>query len=561
MSGYGDVRLEEYTLAEKETEDKLNALTKGWNEDEMIDLLVECEMVLSYNKNRINQLDVKGLKRLWHIVSGIYSKNQQSISTDMQRAQEISLQIQKILMRRIAFVGKALFSLNKKVDSQTLLMEQTLSVLIQKLELVLYNVKDADIRGRLSIWSESVRNRKEKGGKRYTEVSDGMKILLVVSDLFQIVHERNALIDRPWLESVLDKLEIKEKINDIGFYEELICDNKCLDLYIKDYYDYQAGDVSCYGQMINKIYGFCSNPLFCEVSEAMDISLEELCKKVIRNGVQGECVCPVDICLNLLEDLVRLNSELQIKMKERAELVEEPPRNEKSCLESSQEEEYSILRMTPEELRLIRDGKVESVELQCKKEKNHEYVLENEEEKVRKSLEENSPYLVAAPSAYVHRHAMSEIRTRIAMNSKYISLSDYYMYLWFRNTKEEERANKKLVFISYYKDEVFPAAYFVDESGEGYKKEFLKKMSHKDSIAGMIRDIKRCKCFENIPKEEILVFQTFESDVQNLYKLKKEQGVKTVESTWKDILQGNNRELRDVIRDMIDRTNKAIIRN
>ena len=75
----------------------------------------------------------------------------------------------------------------------------------------------------------------------------------------------------------------------------------------------------------------------------------------------------------------------------------------------------------------------------------------------------------------------------------------------------------------------------------------------------MIKEIKSCKCFENIPKEEILMFQTFESDVQKLWKLKEEQGVKMVESAWEDILHVNNRELRDIIRDMIDKTNEAII--
>ncbi|MDE7354432.1 MAG: hypothetical protein K2O06_15480 [Acetatifactor sp.] len=554
MSGYGDVRLEGYILAEKEMEDKLNALTKGWNTDEMIALLVECEMVLSYNKDRIKQLDVKGLKRLWLIVSGIYSKNQQSVSTDTQRVQELSLQIQKILMRRIEFVSTALFSLNKKVDSQTLLMEQTLSMLIQKLEQALYRVDDAFIMSKLNMWYVSVENRKEESGKRYTEVSDGMKILLVVSDLFQIVHERNTLIEKPWLEGMLRKLGIGQIIDETGFYEDLICDKECLPLYIKDYYDYQAGGVSCYGQMINKIYGFCSNPLFYEVSEAIDISLEELCKKVIRNEVRGKCVHPVDLCLNLLGDLVSLNSEMQIKMKERVELVEEPPQNEKSCPEPSQEEEYSILRMTPEVLHQFKQGAEVSDRLDCEK----TYIFKDEQ-MLGAYLKKCTPYLVTAPSAYVHRHAMPEIRTRIAMNSKYISLSDYYMYLWFRNTTEKERSNKKLVFISYYKDELFATAYFVYESGEGYKKELLKKMPHGRRIADMIKEIKSCKCFENIPKEEILMFQTFESDVQNLWKLKKEQGVKMVESAWEDILHVNNCELRDIIRDMIDKTNEAII--
>ena len=125
------------------------------------------------------------------------------------------MQIQKILMKRIELVSTALFTLNKKLDSQTLLMEQMLVGLIQKLEQALYKVDDAVILGKLNMWYASVENRREKSEKRYIEVPDGVKILLVVSDLFQIVHERSSLIERPWLESALKKLGIGEKIGGI----------------------------------------------------------------------------------------------------------------------------------------------------------------------------------------------------------------------------------------------------------------------------------------------------------------------------------------------------------
>lgn len=144
-----------------------------------------------------------------------------------------------------------------------------------------------------------------------------------------------------------------------------------------------------------------------------------------------------------------------------------------------------------------------------------------------------------ASLGYFEKYAMPEIKTNIAIRSKYIPLSDYYMYLWFHNNIEEkDRANKKLVFIEYYKDQLPVTAYFVDASRKEYKKKFLMYMPHTGSISNMISTIMGCKCFAGVTREKVLMFQTFKSDEENLYKLKKEQGVKMVESTWEDILRG-----------------------
>lgn len=57
-------------------ENTINGFIQEWSTDELIELLGECEFVLSYNAGRIDQLKAKGLKRLYNIIAGISRKNE-----------------------------------------------------------------------------------------------------------------------------------------------------------------------------------------------------------------------------------------------------------------------------------------------------------------------------------------------------------------------------------------------------------------------------------------------------------------------------------------------------
>lgn len=99
-----------FSIEEDESErffiHEIDVLTAGWSEEEMIELLGECEFILSQNEGRLAQLDVRGLKRLWHVITGIKRKNEQEVRRNVQEIQKISFQIQKIVLKRINYLSK-----------------------------------------------------------------------------------------------------------------------------------------------------------------------------------------------------------------------------------------------------------------------------------------------------------------------------------------------------------------------------------------------------------------------------------------------------------------------
>lgn len=544
-------------MAGYDMEEKIRTLMNNWHKEELTQLLVECEMVLSYNEGRIKQLDVSGLKCVWSIITGVYGKNAQSVLKNMQEIQHISFQIQKILLERIDLVNEALSSLNDKVNGQTLQTQYMISRLLRKLEKILDDVDIATIKADLAQWGNCVRYCETADGKYYLDTSDGVKILSVASDLFRIVHSRPSLVDKPFLTSILKgHLGLLDLVSSLGFYSDIIRDRKCLALYVKDYYNYCAGNISSYGEMIYKINEFYSNPLFDEVSKAVNMPLEELCLKVVNSKMQGKGdeVSPVELCTKLLEDLVQLNSDFQMKMEKQAQLDEDmgevsPAIEEEFQEKSSFKTEYSVSKITPEGLWLYKDGK----EI-CSPTKHTSDYAFIDEGMIKAYLEGVGSYMVTAPIGYFD-NCNPEIKRILTENTKYIPLADYYMYLWFHSMGENERQNKKVVFVEYYAHEMYVTGYSVDASGNDYQKGFSGLVIHytkvKDNIKAPI--IKAMKDSLNLKWEDIICFRTFTAEKYIDSKLDA-MGVKTVNNTWEDILKtDNNDNLGNIIQDMVSK--------
>jgi len=537
---------------ELEMEKKIAMLTENWGTDEMIDLLLECEMVLSYNEGRIKQLSVKGLKRLWHIISGIYSKNVQSVRENVQEIQKISFKIQKILLRRVNLIRDALISLNRKVNLNTCKMQDIIYNLLLKLDGIQQNVDDAAINIALMKWYYSLKNKEIENGKGYLDVPDGMRILLVVSDLYQIVHKRVDLIDKSELKTALQDLGLDGTIRNTDFYGDIIKEQECLSLYVKNYYDYETESISLHGQIIYKISEFYSNPLLEEMSGFIDKPLEKLCQQIISKKIQNmtDRISPVDLCMKLLNDLVRLNSIFQKEMEEQASLDENLILEEKYEEKECDKTKYSILRMTPEELHLFKGKENILNQLNCKDEYKYTF---RDQEMLRAYIEISNPYMVTAPVGYFNS-CLPEIKEILTKKTVYVSLADYYMYLWFCCTDEEKKMDQKLAFLEYYDEMVYVSVYVVNTKGNSYKKGVSKTISGKRSIPNIMKDILSHEDFSGVNKNDILIFQTFRTDEQNLYKLERDHNVKIVDSKWEDIWNRNNEDLGNIIHDLIEKT-------
>lgn len=541
MEQYGKNGLSGTDFIESEVEEIINGFAQKWGTDDLVELLGECEFALSYNAGRIDQLKAKGLKRLYNAITGINRKNRQIVRDNVQSIQEISLKIQKILLRRIDIVSSAYGSLNDKVNTEIFWTQDVVKELIRKL-------KNVSIKADLTEWQVNVRNKRMKDGRKYMEASDGVKILLAVSDIFKIVCGQTDLIEESFLETTLnDSLKIPSQIRISDFYRDIISDKDCLQLYVKEEYNYPAGYISDYGRRIYKINSFYSDIHMIEVAQNMGRTLEELCREAYVK--KEDCtISPSDLCWKLLEDLADLDRRYQKEKVIPMELPKESKVPEAPIPESPKNSVlYSVLRITPEGRWLFRNKN-----LSCNKtdfKANYSFKDEND---IKTYLEGVSPYMVTVPCRYFEI-CMPEIKNILLNKTKYVSLADYYMYLWFENTDRESRKSKRVAMIEYYAHDMYVSAYVVDKSGDSYRKGSQKiEIHYTKTKANIEKAIMSLPVFSGLfwGNESILVFKTFMADKYIDDKLEK-IGVRMVDNVWEDILKTTNEELGKIINDML----------
>jgi len=522
-------------------ENTMDSLIQEWGTDELIELLGECEFVLSYNAGRIDQLKANGLKRLYNFITRINRKNERIVRDNVQSIQEISLNIQKILLRRIDIVSSAYLSLNDKVNTEIFWTRDIVKKLLRKL-------KNVSIKEELTRWQVNVQNLRMENGSRYAEASDGVKILLVVSDIFRIVRSQTDLIDEPFLETALnDHLGIPDQIRISDFYRDIISEKCCLPLYVKEEYNYLAGNISEYGRSIYHINDFYLDYHIKEIAQQNGRTLQDMCLETYGGTTheKDKTVRVSDLCQRLLEDLSDLDDRHQAEMKET--ILQES--TVKPTPQELPEETvtYSVLRLTPEGNWLFRDKSV------CynKTDFKSDYSFPDEKG-VKTYLDNNHPYMVTAPSGYFDK-CMPEIKSILLNKTKYVSLADYYMYLWFEHTNRDVRRSKRVALIEYYAHDLYVSAYIVDKTGDSYQKESQKAIIHYNKLKVNIE-----KAIMSLPvfgglvwgNANMIILKTFTADKYIDQKLEI-MGVGMVDNTWEDILKTTNEELGMIINDIL----------
>ena len=551
----------ELDQSELEIKEILDDFTKEWSTDEMIGLLVECEFALSYQKGRIEQLETKGLKRLYYILTGIERANKKLVLKGTHQIQNILFKIQKILLKRINLVSLALCSLEDRVDQEISWTQDIINSLLDKLENV---PKKSDL-----LWLHAtIRNKETKSGKKYIETSDGVKILLVVSELFGIIQNQTGLFDKPYLETLLrDKMELSKDINVWKFYGDVIYDKECLSSYVKDKYDYPVEKISQYGHMIYKINGFYANPYIIEMAKNTKQSLEDMCIKTYSEQIQKEDkkISTYDLCLLLLKDLADLDSEYQRRIEAQEQQEKEwgaspiiPNKNKeteilgdsnRNRVENNTKVGCSLLRISPEGLWLFKKGDVQYYKVGWK-EKDYSFSDEND---IRVALDGFKPDMVTTSTGYF-KNCIPEIKSILSSRTKCISLADYYMYLWFQHMGQNERRNKKIAFIEYYAHKLWVSGYDVDASGIGYKNKFSElEIKYNRTRKNIIKDIignwnaSSLESYNN----DFIIFRTFNSNKWIAVKLD-DVRVKIVDNKWEDRLKVNDEALGKIITDMFN---------
>lgn len=455
----------------------------------------------------------------------------------MQSIQEISLNIQKILLRRIDIVSSAYLSLNDKVNTEIFWTRDIVKKLLRKL-------KNVSIKEELTRWQVNVQNLRMENGSRYAEASDGVKILLVVSDIFRIVRSQTDLIDEPFLETALnDHLGIPDQIRISDFYRDIISERCCLPLYVKEEYNYLAGNISEYGRSIYHINDFYLDYHIKEIAQQNGRTLQDMCLETYGGTTheKDKTVRVSDLCQRLLADLSDLDDRHQAEMKEtilqESTVKPTPQELPKETIT------YSVLRLTPEGRRLFKNGGSSIEEFTSKKGRFQNV------QSMKAEIDKIKPFLITAPEKCIKDYG-----NIFPEGTKCVSLSDYYMFLWFENKEKSERANKMVAFIDHYDKRLYYSRYIVVDSGDGYERINSEKNDMHDKRTGnhTIKDVVKELTDSYGNKKDIEIYMTFLDDTIN--KRLDKRKIQMVDEKWEKYLETSNDMLGEIIDNMIDRS-------
>ncbi len=586
MTGYG----QEDSIWQEGLKEQLNGLIAGWDTEELIELMGECEFVLSGNDARIRKLDVRGLKRLWLIITGIQRKNTTAILKNMHEIQKLSFEIQKLIIKRISGIQDVMITLNHKFNEQTIWTQDIILSLCGKIKYCQDSQQELKAVTDLLMWKESVCSKKTYNGRKYMEVSDGIKILQIVSDLYEIVGRAGVSVEHAFMESVTHRLNLKSPIQAIDFYNDLIYEKESLSLYIREDFLHEPDSLCPCGRMIHKIYQLYEDPLLAEVALGLHMPSETICKQMIQKQIRPgeEQILPVQVCMELLDDLLRLQTHARVEQQEwdwpESGTPTEIPfmENRSGFCGTDGEAEYgpgpdagrvrerpyagdrihgnendgsgekrlrALVRVTPEELWGFKEG-----DLFCQKNENvkSRYVF-LDENVVKSFLERYRPCLVTGPVEFWRRYMPDTGNGLWTDQMVFIPLAYYYMYLWFYNTSKSKRINQKVVMLEYYDHVLYAAGYSVDASGDSFREEFTElEIRWNKTRKHIMESIMEQTCFAGLSREDVLIFKTFTADAHIDKKLEKKQ-VQTVDAGWEYLLKMDQKTLEIMIQELWER--------
>ena len=517
-----------YQETDLEFGDVLSDMLKGKDIDELTELLCECETLLQTNDIYLTKLNAKGLKRLFHLITGIEKKCKKSIQDNFQLMHRITLNVEKVILQRFTDFEKLIATLNDKLERDNQFTQYCIHSLLQKVNDHKKSIEGLQREVRLLTWEKL-------DLENYISYKKKKKVLQIVSDLYAITGG-SCRIGFEWPKLALKELEVSETLIPLDiFAEEILHDATCLPLYIKNELDYNTfrDKLSEYGTVICQANTLVVDQNIQELCEAKNETMETLCLPLLKKKIETrnmDSKSAKDICMQLLEDLKTLHAIASEERLQVQKSLEDERKLQESLQKQKQIEEnqkYPILRMTPEKLHLYED-KGEIIKLDQK-----EPYTFKDEAMLESYLENTDPYLVAAPIGF-KEHAK---KVKNLLENRFVALSDYYMYLWFHNMNLEMRAKRKLAFIEYYATTIYVSVYGVDSTGSKYEKGGQMEIGHGTAIDTMHKRILGHEYFKDVSdKNEIIVFQTFLSDLQGLPKLVNVHKVQMVDWTWQNKL-------------------------
>lgn len=518
--------------------DVVNGMLANYNEDDLTELLCECEMLLQTNRIYLNKLSEKGFKRLFNIIAGIERNSKRRLRDNFQMLHEITLAVEKNILSRFKDLTYLIFKLREKQKEDNFNTKNCINFLMQKIN---------DHKRAIDAVNQDVNLIKWElyGLNKYASYSNTKKVLQIVSDIYAITGG-SCECKPELLESALKKLGVSNiEISPVDFAKEVMQDLECLPLYIKDrenYYTAQT-EVSGYGSIIYQVSDLVMDQNIQELAAARNETVDNLCLPLLRKSIEEKGINVTyapSILWQLLEDTKQMNpyiisesSDTQViedKDKKGGEDEVKEPERHKPEMENLQK--YSLLLISPSKMLECSLGRY----MEYSFEPTYDYCIsENNMENVKRQISAYSPMIIVKPDALSKADLVignSEIHT--------VSVADFYFCLWYKNQGQDKNI-RNIALLDYYNRKLYVSCYKIEDTDRISKKDPFT-IKYNRAKQNILKDIKE---ETGLPERELVLYRIFESGKYIDKKLGKID-VDPADERWMDLLE-NEEGRREVI--------------
>lgn len=542
---------------------------EGLSTEDMIEYIAMCEVLLSEDEARINQMrrtSASRWKRFVGFISGRTRRHKEAILINHHNLNKVLFEIEMILIKRINQLGVTIINLNEKVNE---LSEWTHDY-IRRIGLKLI---DIDKRIDLLEWITLIETgkttkRNDNTEVYYKDLSTTEKILYILSDVYNLTDGSFDNFDRKHVENVFKRLNIPETIDIKEFYREIVYRREeLMPLYVKEELDYDYDNCSVYGRIIDELYRFSkvetqqTKILGTTVDEEND-RIQRYMDKLLNEYSLDEEADSIGTFMDIRSDLryshekylLEMDEDIRRFIEQKGDELESDNHTEQENTESKQSKE-ELPDKSKKVICIVYGGKVKMVsggkttEWSIGSFDLMALALTGYTLPADKIPSDGTLILIKGDGVKVNVPSGVDVKT--------ISICDYYSYLYFNCKSGMISDGAKVSFLDIDRsgDYIIASGYVADSTkAVGYRKVYSDiKIKYNRTRGHIIENILGGFNLGKKDRDKISIFRAFTSASHpHLNKKLDNKDVDTVDPSWENILIGDEEKFNEKFQELLE---------
>lgn len=497
--------------------------------DELIELLCECEMLLQTNEIYLKKINTRGFVRLFNLILGIERKAKCRLFNNFQLLHSLTLQIQKAILKRIGNLTDLVIKLDQSQMEKNLFTQECLNFLMQKVN----DHKTAleKMNQKLNVFQWLLTKVHIFNKKGFSNVK---KILQATSDIYIIGVNPIIIYNDDTFETAMDELRLTDvQIHPTDFAKEIMQHTEYLPLYIKDELNYNDPEceISDYGRIVCRAYEMTFDFQIQELASAHGERMEVFCLPAIEKFVKEKKIATKSadqICKDLLNDVYKLRCRRKEALQNQPVPQVQAPK--KRLLKKKEDKKMAIItapglwEYTP---RQFKEKQLLKSDMLCFGKADINII--------NKEISAFKPDDIVVISDGIDIQNLKAVR---------LSLADFYCGYWIPKNNNGE--SEKYVAICEFHDDYWISLYHIPDTGN-IEKKVREKLSWTSFTSTLQKEILHCEFFEkrNVDSHDVAIYRIFDDEgggmAQKLDEIKSKKNdskfVEYIDADWVRKLQ------------------------